>query len=153
MSGDAAVRLRPPHERILEKYTKPVVVEPHQDVDGEVAVHDTDETAEAGCFGYLRGTRDMAVMLELGKKDGSIMALSYSYIERIDFDPDTGISIHALGRTIRIQGTNLNAPVRAGSNMRLFQGLTRHRVVWISESLACQTLSQSASTLVTSVEW
>lgn len=153
MSGDAAVRLRPPHERILEKYTKPVVVEPHQDSDSEVEVHETAETTEAGCFGYLRGTRDMAVMLELRKKDGSIMAISYSYIERIDFDPGTGISIHALGRTIRIQGSNLNAPVRAGSNMRLFQGLTRHRVVWIGETVASQAVSESASTLITLVEW
>jgi hypothetical protein len=157
MSADAATKARPAHERILERYTKPVVV-PTEEADrsverllGVTETGESEETAEAGCFGYLRGTREMAVMLELRRKDGSIMALSYSYIEHMEFDPDSGIAIHALGRTIRILGTNLNTPIHPGSTMRLFLGLTRHRVVWIAEER--ELASDPSGPHVHSVQW
>jgi hypothetical protein len=160
MSADAATKARPAHERILERYTKPVVV-PTEEADrsverllGVTETGESEETAEAGCFGYLRGTREMAVMLELRKKDGAIMALSYSYIEQIEYDPSVGITIHALGRTIRIEGTNLNTPNQPGTSMRLYQGLTRHRVVWIGEASGSARLTEVAGvTLVTAVKW
>lgn len=71
-------------------------------------------------------------MLELRRRDGNITAIGYAWIERIDFDPSHGITIHALGQRIQITGVNLNAEVQP--NRRLFEGLTRHRVSWIAET-------------------
>jgi hypothetical protein len=135
MSAETNVLNRPlaAHARILDQYAKQSVQEARPEPLPDVMALEPDTTEDAGCFGFLRGTRDSALMLELRKKDGSIMAISYSYIERLEFEPSEGITIHALGRTIRIHGTNLNAPIRPGSQTRLFEGITRHRVLWVAE--------------------
>jgi hypothetical protein len=104
--------------------------------DGEAGAkgdHDLgDDTADdLGCFGWLRGVRDRAIMLELRKHDGSITAIGYAWLERVQFDPSEGITLHLLGRTIRIKGRNLNNEVRP--QVRLFHGIARHRVPWIQE--------------------
>lgn len=108
-------------DSLLNKYTRPQT-EPD---DPQL------ETEDLGSFGWLRGMRERATMLELRKKDGNITAIGYAWIEKIEFDPSEGITIHALGQQVRIQGRNLNAEVRHGVN--LFQGLTRHRVPWVAE--------------------
>jgi hypothetical protein len=92
---------------------------------------DPDAAETIGCFGWHRGTRDFPKMLELRKKDGSITAVGYAWIERVDYDPDRGITIHALGQTLRITGHNLNAETRPA--VRLYQGIVRHRVGWVEE--------------------
>jgi hypothetical protein len=84
-----------------------------------------------GAFGWLRGVRDRAVMLELRRRDGSTVALSDSWLERIDFDASDGIALKFGGQTIRIVGRNLNAEARPG--VRLLDGLCRHRVPWVRE--------------------
>lgn len=89
------------------------------------------ESEDLGSFGWLRGMRERVTMLELRKKEGNITAIGYAWIEKIEFDPSEGITIHALGRAIKIEGQNLNAEIRPG--VSLFQGLTRHRVTWIRE--------------------
>lgn len=66
-------------------------------------------------------------------KDGSLTAIGYAWIERVDFDPDEGVTIHALGRKLRITGHNLNAEVRLA--VRLYQGIVRHRVGWVEERM------------------
>ena len=109
-------------DSLLNKYTRPTT-EPD---DPQL------ETEDLGSFGWLRGMRERATMLELRKKDGNITAIGYAWIEKIEFDPSHGITIHALGREIKIQGRNLNTEVRP--SVRLFQGLTRHRVPWVQES-------------------
>lgn len=111
------------NDSILEKYISrrdkeppPVEVEPMDDV---------------GAFGWLRGIRDRAVMLELLLKDGSITAFGYHLLERADFNPSDGITLH-FGRTVvKIIGSNLNAESPRGA--RLFTGIVRHRVPWIRE--------------------
>lgn len=108
-------------DSLLNKYTRPQT-EPD---DPQL------ETEDLGSFGWLRGMRERATMLELRKKDGNITAIGYAWIEKIEFDPSEGITIHALGQKVQIQGRNLNAEVRPG--ISLFQGLTRHRVPWILE--------------------
>lgn len=109
-------------DSILSKYTNRPTSEPD---DPQL------ETEDLGSFGWLRGMRERAIMLELRKKDGNITAIGYAWIEKIEFDPSHGITIHALGKEIRITGRNLNAEVRTG--VSLFQGLTRHRVSWVQE--------------------
>lgn len=94
---------------------------------------DADSTEDdLGVFGYLRGVRDRALMLELRKKDGGITAIGYSWLERVEFDPTEGITLRFAGQTVKITGRNLNAEVRP--NVYLLNGLLRHRVPWIQEA-------------------
>lgn len=153
MNAETSVLNRPlaAHTRILDQYARQSTQEARSEPLPDVMAMDADATEDAGCFGFLRGTRDSALMLELRKKDGSIMAISYSYIERLEFEPREGITIHALGRTIRIQGTNLNTPIRPGSQMRLFEGITRHRVLWVAEERTVS--SESERCHVAGVKW
>ncbi|MCA9244853.1 MAG: hypothetical protein KDA32_12915 [Phycisphaerales bacterium] len=112
------------NDKILDKYAGRVA-----------AAGDAPEGEDAedyGAFGFLRGVRDRAPMLELRKRDGNILALGYNWIERLEFNPSDGILIHAGGKAFAIRGRNLNAETRP--NLRLFQGLTRHRVPWLRET-------------------
>ena len=66
----------------------------------------------------------------------------------MEFDPSAGITLHALGKVIRIQGRHLNTELRP--NVRLFQGLTKHRVPWIQA--ADEPARQDTSPVSTIVE-
>jgi hypothetical protein len=83
-------------------------------------------------FGWLRGIRERSTMLELRKKSGDVLAIGYNWIERVEFNPTEGITLHVHGEKIRIKGRNLNAEIRP--EVRLFQGITRHRVAWVQET-------------------
>jgi len=117
-----------PTESLLKKY---LAARGDAVQNGSAAPTEPDAAENMGCFGWHRGIRDLPRMLELRKKDGSIVAISYGLIERVEFDPDEGITIHATGKKVRITGTNLNGEVREG--VRLFQGIVRHRVPWVVE--------------------
>lgn len=110
-------------DSILSKYTNRPTTEPD---DPQL------ETEDLGSFGWLRGMRERATMLELRKKDGNITAIGYAWIEKIEFDPSHGITLHTLGQQIKIQGSNLNAELRTG--VRLFHGLAQHKVTWVEET-------------------
>ena len=132
---------------VLNKYT---ARRPDESTDGET--EDGGQFDDLGAFGILRGTRDRALMLELRKKNGNIQAFGYAWLERIDFDPSEGITLHVTGRTIHIKGRNLNTEIRP--NVRLFQCLTRHRVSWIQEADQPTTMeSGGKGILVDSIEW
>ncbi len=91
------------------------------------------ETADdLGAFGWLRGTRERAVMLELRHRGGEITAFNYAWLERAEFDPSAGITLRFGAKSIRLEGRNLNSEIR--QNVRLFQGLLRQRVIWIQEA-------------------
>ena len=96
--------------------------------------HSEEATAETdlGAFGWLRGQRERAVMLELRYCDGNIEGLCYAWLERAKFDPSEGITLYLIGKTVKITGSNLNAEIRP--NVRLFSGILRHRVPWIQEA-------------------
>jgi hypothetical protein len=66
-------------------------------------------------------------MLELRKKDGSVVALAYTWLERADLDPSGGITLKFGMEKVKITGRNLNA------DSRLFAGILRHRLPWIQE--------------------
>ena len=111
---------------VLDKYVKPRPdADPAPPVEGDLA-------DDLGSFGWLRGIRERAVMLELRHRDGSITALGYGWLERADFDPSVGIILHFGGKTVKITGQNLNAESRP--NVRLFSGIVRQRVPWIQEA-------------------
>ena len=93
---------------------------------------DPEHCHDLGAFGWLRGIRDRAVMLELRRKDGNILAVAYAFLDRVEFEPSSGITLHAGDTQVHISGRHLNgAP---GSTFSLFEGLTRHRVPWIAEA-------------------
>ncbi|MCB1694073.1 MAG: hypothetical protein KDI19_14985 [Pseudomonadales bacterium] len=89
------------------------------------------EEESVGTFGYLRGVRDRSLMLELRFKDGSITAFSYALLDRASFDPSEGIRLRFPGQEVRLVGRFLNDA--AGGAVRLFEAITRHRVVWVQE--------------------
>ena len=127
-------------DSILSKYTNRPTTEPE---DPQL------ETEDLGSFGWLRGMRERATMLELRKKDGNITAIGYAWIEKIEFDPSHGITIHALGKATKIEGQNLNTEVRPG--VSLFQGLTRHRVTWVREVSSTVIVDSSGDVRIDSV--
>lgn len=96
---------------------------------------DNDQTSELnddlGSFGLLRNVRDRAIMLELRKKDGSVNALGYAWLEHITYDPGT-ITLHFTNKTVKITGRNLNSEARP--HVRLLDGLCHHRIAWIQEA-------------------
>jgi hypothetical protein len=84
-----------------------------------------------GAFGWLRG-HDRALMLELRFRNGNVIALGYGWLEQVAFDPSDGIVLTFTGqRKIKIVGWNLNTEIRP--NVRLFDGLTRHKIPWVEE--------------------
>lgn len=135
-------------DKLLDKYTKrPVGASPDQP-----AAHEGDEADNLGSFGWLRGVRDRSIMLELRKKDGHVLAVGYAWIERVEYKPDDGITLHLPGRTIRIKGSGLNLEVRP--TIRLFDGIIRHRVPWIREADRADSLRQSKTdTIIESISW
>jgi hypothetical protein len=120
---------------------------------GVAAEHaETNACDDLGAFGWMRGIRDRAVSLELRRKDGSILAIGYGWLERVQFDPSEGITLSAAGQKIRIRGRNLNAEIRP--SVRLFEGLARHRVPWIREADRSAGLQAGdRDTVVDSIEW
>ena len=44
-------------------------------------------------FGFLRGVRDRAIMLELRHRDGRISAVGYAWLSGAEFDPSAGITL------------------------------------------------------------
>jgi hypothetical protein len=111
----------------------------------------SDDTEDFGAFGRLRG-RERAIMLELRKKDGNILAIGYSWLERVEFDPSEGITLHFAGQKIKIKGRNLNGEARP--NVRLFRGITRHKVPWIQEANGATGMQAgNDSTIIDKIEW
>lgn len=112
---------------VLDKY---VTAEPAEEDDSPEA-NATDES-EVRPFGWLRGTRDRALMLVLRKRDGNILAFAYSRLEFAEYDPTEGITLHFGNRLVRITGRNLNG--ECGEAEKLFEGITRNRVPYVRES-------------------
>ena len=131
-------------DSLIEKYAK-------RSPGGDSRPDDADGAEDLGCFGWLRGVRDRAIMLELRKKDGSVIAVGYAWMERAEFDPSEGITLHVSNRTVRIKGARLNAEARDA--VRLFDGIVRHRVPWIRESSRAEALAgEPESVSIESIE-
>ena len=134
-------------DRLLDKYTKRSPA-----AEAPTAPAEADEAENLGCFGWLRGVRDRAIMLELRKKDGHVLAIGYSWLERVEFEPSEGITLHLPGRKVRIKGSGLNAEARP--TVRLFDGIIRHRIPWVREADRTEQLkSGTDSVLVESIDW
>lgn len=124
-------------DSVLKRYM------PGRENGDAVAPEGEEQVDDLGAFGWLRGSRERAVMLELRKKDGSIRAVPYGWLESADFNPSNGITLHVKGQVVRIRGRNLNAECRP--QLRLFEGIARHRVPWIQEANEPAALGADAS--------
>jgi hypothetical protein len=113
--------------------------------------HDETEIDDLGVFGFLRGSRERANMLELRKRDGHILAVGYGMFE-VEFNPSEGITLHFTDRKVKIRGRNLNAEARP--QIKLFEGIARFRVPWIREMSEPERLkAQASDTVIDSIEW
>lgn len=120
--------------------------------DGKAAPTDLEAIDDLGSYGWLRGIRDRAQMLELRKKNGNILAVGYGWLERAEFDPSIGITLTVLGQPVRITGRNLNAERRP--MIRLFSGIARHRVPWVQEADEPTAMkADKEDTVIESIEW
>jgi hypothetical protein len=105
-----------------------------------------------GAFGWLRGVRERALMLELRRKTGTVLAVGYGWLERAEFDPSEGITLYIVGQRVSIRGCNLNSEVRP--LVRLFEGITRQRVPWIREASQVDRLAApEGACIVESIQW
>ena len=135
-------------QRIFEKYTK----RSNSHLDANHTPLNGEQAEDFGCFGWLRGIRDRAIMLELRKKDGHCLAIGYNWIERVEFEPENGITLHLPNRTVRITGSGLNSEVRP--TIRLYDGIVRHRVPWLRESDRGEQLQpHTTSIVIDSIQW
>lgn len=133
---------------LLEKYTSRL----HSERTDSILPGEPEPVDDFSAFGFLRGARDRALMLELRKKDGNVIALGYAWLEKAEFDPSVGITLHFGSQKITIRGRNLNAEIRP--NVRLFQSLLRHRVPWIQEADEPAAMQAGkGDTLVERIEW
>ncbi len=71
-------------------------------------------------------------MLELRYKNGNIDAFPYAWLNRASFDPSEGIILRFGSETVTVAGQNLNGEMR--TQVRLFDGIVRHRVPWVREA-------------------
>ncbi|MCA9078634.1 MAG: hypothetical protein KDA93_26645 [Planctomycetaceae bacterium] len=114
-------------DSLLDKY-----VGRRKESDPSPVIPEAEGDEDCGAFGWLRGVRDRAVMLELRHKNGCISAFGYAWLDAVEFDPSTGLTLRFSGRTVKISGRNLNAEARP--MIRLVDGIIRHRVSWIREA-------------------
>lgn len=113
---------------------------------------DEHEVDDLGSFGFLRGSKERATMMELRRKDGNILAVAYGYMDKAAFDPSDGITLHHAGKTIQIKGRNLNVEVHP--KVRLFEAICRHRVPWIQEAGEPENFeAREGATVIVSIEW
>jgi hypothetical protein len=114
-------------DSVLQKFATNRATEAAAAPSGEA-----DGFDDFGAFGWLRGVRDRAIMLELRKRDGSVTVFGYAWLKKATFDPSGDIVLDFSGETVKITGRNLNAELRP--HIRLLSGIARHRVPWIQEA-------------------
>ena len=115
---------------------------------------DPEAVEDQGAYGVVRAVRERAIMVELRKRDGTVLAVPYALVEQVRYSPDSGITIHACGREFRIAGQHLNPAGPSFSKLGLFNGLCRHRVAWIAEAAhGAVALADSHAAMVDTVEW
>jgi hypothetical protein len=108
-----------------------------------------EEDDVSGVFGFLRGLKDKALMLELRLKSGNSESFSYAMLDRVSYDPTTGITLHFGVNTVHIYGQRLKTEVRP--NVNLYEGLLRHRIAWIQESGQAECLASQTPISVTGI--
>ena len=107
---------------------------------------DPDASEDCGSFGFLRGVKERALMLDFRLKNGNREAFPYALLERVSYDPSEGLTLFYLGVSVRLRGRNLMRPVTAG--VSLLDAIHRHRVPWIGEVDELRSLLKSEEAIV-----
>ena len=84
-----------------------------------------DETTDSPFFTVEKQQGVTAIMLDFEFENGNRLALPYSGMLRMDYDPSEGILLEWANEHIRISGYNL---------AELYRLLVRHRVLSVRES-------------------
>jgi hypothetical protein len=100
-------------------------------------VKETD-TEEESCpaFGFLRGLRDRALMIEFRLRGGNSETYPYGWLASVRYNPSVGLLLKFTGDLVTlvlIRGSNLDAIVKDRGINLTERGLQRHRVVYVRE--------------------
>ncbi len=137
-------------DNVLERFARHIPKP--SDLANRDAEPETEGLDDYGAFGWLRGIRDRAHMLEFRRKDGNIRAFGYSWLHQAEFDPSLSIVLSFGTFQIKLIGRNLNAEVRP--NVRLFQGITRQRVPFVQEADEATIMrAKDSETVIERIEW
>lgn len=124
---------KPTHQERLQRSSQP------SGFSGILHSRETDaDEGEASCpaFGYLRGIRDRAEIVEFRFKDGNSVWFPYSWMGNWHFNPSEGLLLKFSGDMVYlvlIRGSNLDRPLGDGTIDLVRAGLQRHRVLWLRE--------------------
>lgn len=110
------------------------------------ALDEEENVENFEAFGWLRGVKDRAIMLQLRKRTGYVLALPYAWIEFVEFDPSVGIVIACGSYRVEIRGHNLDSQVER--HRSLFAGITGQRVPWVKESARRDIIQNPAAASV-----
>jgi len=94
------------------------------------------EEVSCGAFGYLRGIKDRANVVEFRFRAGHTMWFPYGWLGPCRFDPSEGLLLKFSGDLVYlvlIRGSNLDQPINEGHMNLTSGGLQRQRVTWIRE--------------------
>lgn len=97
-----------------------------------------DDEAESACptFGYLRGVRERAAMLEFRFRTGDVTAFPYSWLGPVRFDPSAGLLLKFTGDVVYlvlVRGSNLDTLLPDRPVNLTDRGVFRHRITWVRE--------------------
>ncbi len=108
-----------------------------------VPAAETDED-ECPAFGFVRGIRDRAVMLEFRFATGDSKSFPYHWLGPVTYNRSAGLLLKFVGDLIYlvlIEGSNLNVLVHGAVSL-YDRGINRHRITWIRE-MSRQQLQQA----------
>jgi hypothetical protein len=102
------------------------------------ALKEAEESDEQWCaaFGYLRGLREQALMLELRFRNGNREWYPYGLLGPCRYNPSAGLLLRITGDVVTlvlIRGSNLDALVHQGAVNLTDRGIQRHRILWVRE--------------------
>lgn len=106
----------------------------HDRIAGRRAGPPEDDAAafdDCGAFGFLRGTRDRALMIDFRFQNGTCEGFATATLDRVIYTPSEGLVLRFLGVQVVLHGRNFAAPQPSG--VSLLQALHRHRVPWVRE--------------------
>jgi hypothetical protein len=103
------------------------------------------EAVGSESYSVLSADRAQKAMCEFRLKTGNAVALAYSYLVKIDFDPSAGIEMDFSAHAVKITGKNLAA---------VFAGLVAQRVAVVTEidELQAEAVLGKDATVVTGIE-
>lgn len=108
------------------------------------------EMEDCGAFGWLRGVRDRALMLELRQRSGEVTLLNYSYLHPVFFSPAGELVLQFGAHKVVLRGEHLAQEIRP--NITLLTCLARHRTIWIAESESSLILTGTKVITIESIQ-